>query len=112
MSLFISNAQASTGAAAAGGGTMQMLIMLAIFGLFFYFLIYRPQANRVKEHKSLMNAMAKGDEVLTQGGLVGKIVKISEDKDFIVISLNEQAEVTVQKSSVSAVLPKGTMKSL
>ena len=94
------------------GGTMQMLIMLAIFGLVFYFLIYRPQANRVKEHKSLMNAMAKGDEVLTQGGLVGKIVKISEDKDFIVISLNEQAEVTVQKSSVSAVLPKGTMKSL
>ena len=56
--------------------------------------------------------MAKGDEVLTQGGLVGKIVKISEEKDFIVISLNEQAEVTVQKASVSAVLPKGTMKSL
>ena len=56
--------------------------------------------------------MAKGDEVLTQGGLVGKIVKIAEDKDFIVISLNEQAEVTVQKSAVSAVLPKGTMKSL
>ncbi|MBH0026078.1 preprotein translocase subunit YajC [Pseudoalteromonas sp. SWN29] len=112
MSLFISNAQASTGAAAAGGGTMQMLIMLAIFGLVFYFLIYRPQAKRVKEHKSLMSMMAKGDEVLTQGGLVGKIVKISEEKDFIVISLNEQAEVTVQKSSVSAVLPKGTMKSL
>ncbi|MBH0056213.1 preprotein translocase subunit YajC [Pseudoalteromonas sp. SWXJZ94C] len=112
MSLFISNAHASAGAVGAGGGTMQMLIMLAIFGLVFYFLIYRPQANRVKEHKSLMNAMAKGDEVLTQGGLVGKIIKISEDKDFIVISLNEQAEVTVQKSSVSAVLPKGTMKSL
>jgi len=89
-----------------------MLIMLAFFGLVFYFLIYRPQAKRVKEHKGLMNAMAKGDEVLTQGGLVGKIVKIAEDKDFIVISLNEQAEVTVQKASVSAVLPKGTMKSL
>jgi preprotein translocase subunit YajC len=59
-----------------------------------------------------MSMMAKGDEVLTQGGLVGKIVKISEEKDFIVISLNEQAEVTVQKSAVSAVLPKGTMKSL
>ena len=111
MSLFISNAHASAGAPAAGG-TMQMLIMLAIFGLVFYFLIYRPQAKRVKEHKSLMSAMAKGDEVLTQGGLVGKIVKIAEDKDFIVISLNEQAEVTVQKSAVSAVLPKGTMKSL
>ena len=111
MSLFISNAHASAGTSAASGG-MEMLIMLAIFGLVFYFLIYRPQAKRVKEHKSLMSAMAKGDEVLTQGGLVGKIVKIAEDKDFIVISLNEQADVTVQKSAVSAVLPKGTMKSL
>lgn len=111
MSLFISNAHASAGTSAAGGG-MEMLIMLAIFGLVFYFLIYRPQAKRVKEHKSLMSAMAKGDEVLTQGGLVGKIVKIAEDKDFIVISLNEQADITVQKSAVSAVLPKGTMKSL
>ncbi|MGY8836357.1 MAG: preprotein translocase subunit YajC [Enterobacterales bacterium] len=111
MSLFISNAHAAAGQPTAGGG-WEMLIMLAIFGLVFYFLIYRPQAKRVKEHKSLMSMMAKGDEVLTQGGLVGKIVKISEEKDFIVISLNEQAEVTVQKSAVSAVLPKGTMKSL
>lgn len=111
MSLFMSNAHASVGAAPAGGG-YEMLIMLAIFGLVFYFLIYRPQAKRVKEHKALMNAMAKGDEVLTQGGMVGKITKISEDKDFIVIALNDQAEVTVQKSAVSAVLPKGTMKSL
>ncbi|MFK3859056.1 preprotein translocase subunit YajC [Pseudoalteromonas rhizosphaerae] len=111
MSLFISNAHASAAGAAPAGG-YEMLIMLAIFGLVFYFLIYRPQAKRVKEHKALMNAMAKGDEVLTQGGLVGKIAKISEDKDFIVISLNDQAEVTVQKSAVSAVLPKGTMKSL
>ena len=111
MSLFISNAHAAAGQPAASGG-WEMLIMLAIFGLVFYFLIYRPQAKRVKEHKSLMSAMAKGDEVLTQGGLVGKIVKITEDKDFIVISLNEQAEVTEQKSAVSAVLPKGTMKSL
>ena len=111
MSLFISNAHASAAGAAPAGG-YEMLIMLAIFGLVFYFLIYRPQAKRVKEHKALMNAMAKGDEVLTQGGLVGKIAKISDDKDFIVISLNDQAEVTVQKSAVSAVLPKGTMKSL
>ena len=106
----LSSASAA-GAAPAGGG-MEMLIMLGIFGLVFYFLIYRPQAKRVKEHKALMGAMAKGDEVLTQGGLVGKIAKIADDKDFIVISLNDQAEVTVQKSAVSAVLPKGTMKSL
>jgi len=111
MSLFISSAHASAGAPPAGGG-MQMLIMLGIFGLVFYFLIYRPQAKRVKEHKNLMSALAKGDEVLTAGGLVGKIVKVSDDKDFVVVALNDQANVTVQKGSISAVLPKGTMKAL
>ncbi|ASD68395.1 preprotein translocase subunit YajC [Pseudoalteromonas piscicida] len=112
MSFFISNAHASNAAAAPAGGGMEMLIMLGIFGLVFYFLIYRPQAKRVKEHKDLMGALGKGDEVLTQGGLVGKITKVADDKDFVVIALNDQTEVTVQKSAVSAVLPKGTMKSL
>ncbi|MEK0161391.1 preprotein translocase subunit YajC [Pseudoalteromonas piscicida] len=112
MSFFISNAHASNAAAAPTGGGMEMLIMLGIFGLVFYFLIYRPQAKRVKEHKDLMGALGKGDEVLTQGGLVGKITKVADDKDFVVIALNDQTEVTVQKSAVSAVLPKGTMKSL
>ena len=111
MSLFISSAHAGAGAPPEGGG-MQMLIMLGIFGLVFYFLIYRPQAKRVKEHKNLMSALAKGDEVLTAGGLVGKIVKVSDDKDFVVVALNDQANVTVQKGSISAVLPKGTMKAL
>lgn len=112
MSLFISNAHASAQPAAPAGGGMEMLIMLAIFALVFYFLIYRPQAKRVKDHKSLMSALAKGDEVLTAGGLVGKIAKVADDKDFVVIALNDSTEVTVQKGSVSAVLPKGTMKSL
>ncbi|ATC99486.1 preprotein translocase subunit YajC [Pseudoalteromonas spongiae] len=111
MSLFISSAHASADAPPVGSG-MEMLIMLGIFGLVFYFLIYRPQAKRVKEHKSLMSALAKGDEVLTAGGLVGKIVKVSDDKDFVVVALNDQANVTVQKGSISAVLPKGTMKAL
>ncbi|MFD2167831.1 preprotein translocase subunit YajC [Thalassotalea euphylliae] len=94
------------------GGGMEMLIMLAVFGLVFYFMIYRPQAKRVKEHKNLMSALSKGDEVLTQGGLVGKITKVSDEKDFVVISIAESTEVTVQKAAISAVLPKGTMKSL
>ena len=94
------------------GGGMEMLIMLAVFGLVFYFMIYRPQAKRVKEHKTLMSALSKGDEVLTQGGLVGKIAKVSDEKDFVVIAIAENTEVTVQKASISAVLPKGTMKSL
>lgn len=111
MSLFINQAYADTAAAPQGGG-FELIIMLAAFGLIFYFLIYRPQAKRVKEHRNLMSALGKGDEVLTQGGLVGRISKIAEDKDFIVIALNDTTEVTVQKSAVSAVLPKGTLKSL
>jgi len=111
MSLFINEAHAAAGPAPAGGG-MEMIIMLAVFGAVFYFMIYRPQAKRVKEHKSLMSALSKGDEVLTQGGIVGKIVKVSDEKDFMVISIAEGTEVTIQKSAVSAVLPKGTMKSL
>lgn len=111
MSLFISTAHAAETSAPAGGG-MEMIIMLAVFGLVFYFMIYRPQAKRVKDHKSLMSALSKGDEVLTQGGIVGKIVKVSDEKDFIVVSINEGNEVTVQKGAITAVLPKGTMKSL
>ena len=86
--------------------------MLAVFGLVFFFMIYRPQAKRVKEHKGLMSSLGKGDEVLTQGGIVGKIVKVSDEKDFIVVSISEGTEVTVQKNAINAVLPKGTMKSL
>jgi len=111
MSLFISTAHAAAAPAPAGGG-MEMIIMLAVFGLVFYFMIYRPQAKRVKDHKSLMSALSKGDEVLTQGGIVGKIVKVSDEKDFIVVSITEGTEVTVQKGAINAVLPKGTMKSL
>ncbi|QBG35437.1 preprotein translocase subunit YajC [Litorilituus sediminis] len=112
MSLLIGTAHAQAGAPAPAGGGMEMIIMLAVFGLVFYFMIYRPQAKRVKEHKSLMEALSKGDEVLTQGGIVGKIVKVSDEKDFIAISVAEGTEVTIQKAAISAVLPKGTMKNL
>jgi preprotein translocase subunit YajC len=59
-----------------------------------------------------LSGLAKGDEVLTNGGLVGRITKIAEDKDFVLIALNDSTEVTVQKAAVAAVLPKGTLKSL
>lgn len=75
-------------------------------------MIYRPQAKRVKEHKNLMAAMAKGDEVLTSGGLVGRITKIAEDNAYITIELNTNNEVVIKKDFVTAVLPKGTLKSL
>ncbi|WP_299073924.1 preprotein translocase subunit YajC [uncultured Paraglaciecola sp.] len=111
MSLFISNAYAQEAGGAAGGG-FEMLIMLGVFGLIFYFMLYRPQAKRVKDHKDLVTSLSKGDEVLTQGGMVGKIVKVTDEKDFIEIALNDSTNIVIQKSAVSAVLPKGTMKAI
>ncbi|WP_299264237.1 preprotein translocase subunit YajC [uncultured Psychrosphaera sp.] len=111
MSLFISNAYAEGGAPASAAGP-DMLIMLAIFGLIFYFMIYRPQAKRVKEQKNLISALAKGDEVLTAGGILGKLTKVSDDKDFVKLELADGVEISIQKASVSSVLPKGTIKSI
>jgi preprotein translocase subunit YajC len=112
MSLFISQAHAAAEGATQGQGGFEMLIMLVMFGAIFYFMIFRPQSKRAKEHKSLMASMGKGDEVLTSGGLVGKISKVSAEHDYVVITLNENNDVTIKKDYVTAVLPKGTLKSL
>ena len=111
MSLFISQAHAAAAPAPAGGG-MEMIIMLAVFGAVFYFMIYRPQAKRVKEHKSLMTSLAKGDEVLTQGGLLGRVSKINTENEYVQLELNENNVIAIKKSFISAVLPKGTIKSI
>lgn len=109
--MFIANAYAQQAGAPKGAG-FEMLIMLGIFGLIFYFMLYRPQAKRVKEHKQLTESLNKGDEVLMQGGLVGKITKVTAEKDFIEVSLTENTNVVVQKSAVASLLPKGTMKNI
>ncbi|ATG74695.1 preprotein translocase subunit YajC [Zobellella denitrificans] len=105
----ISKAYAQGGSA---GGGMEMIIMLVVFGLIFYFMIFRPQSKRVKEHKNLMSSLSKGDEVLTNGGLVGKIAKISAENDYVVLNLSEQTQVTIKKDFITAVLPKGSIQSL
>ncbi|RUO29128.1 preprotein translocase subunit YajC [Aliidiomarina sanyensis] len=110
MEFLIANAYAQQGGQE--GGTASLIIMLVLFGLIFYFLIYRPQAKRVKEHKTLVSSLQKGDEVLVQGGLVGRISKVTDDNDFMVIALTDNVEVTVQKAAVAAILPKGTIKTL
>ncbi len=110
MSLFISQAMADTGAPAGGG--FEMFFMLAIFAVIFYFMIYRPQAKRAKEHKNLMASLSKGDEVLTAGGIVAKINKISDDNDYVLLSLDENTQITIKKDYISAVLPKGSIQSL
>ena len=93
------------------GSPMSMLFIFIIFGLIFYFMIYRPQAKRNKEHKKLMSELTKGTEVLTAGGIIGKITKVPEN-DSIVIALNDSTEVTINRNYIAAVLPKGTIKTL
>ncbi len=109
--MFISQAHAAAEGGPLGGG-FEMIIMLGMFAVIFYFMIYRPQSKRVKEHKNLMSSMSKGDEVLTSGGLVGKITKITEDNDYISVELNVNNEIVIKKDFITAVLPKGTLKSL
>ncbi|MCL4167318.1 UNVERIFIED_CONTAM: hypothetical protein GTU68_030964 [Idotea baltica] len=84
-----------------------MLIMIGIFFAIMYFMIIRPQQKRTKEHKSLMDSLAKGDEVVTNGGLMGKIKSVGDD--IIRIELAENVVIKVQKHAISGVLPKGTL---
>jgi preprotein translocase subunit YajC len=109
MSFFISDAWAE-GAAAAGqsqGGLLGMLPLLLIFVLF-YFMLIRPQAKRAKEHKNMVAALAKGDEVVTNGGLLGRVIEVGES--FVTLNIAEGVEVKVQKQAVSTLVPKGTLK--
>ena len=94
------------------GSPMSMLFIFIIFGLIFYFMIYRPQAKRNKEHKKLMSELPKGTEVLTAGGIIGKITKVPEKGDVIVIALNDKTEITINRNYIAAVLPKGTIETL
>ena len=94
------------------GSPMSMLFIFIIFGLIFYFMIYRPQAKRNKEHKKVMSELTKGTEVLTAGGIIGKITKVPEKGDVIVIALNDKTEITINRNYIAAVLPKGTIETL
>lgn len=111
MSLFISQAHAAAeGAPAESGGSF--IFMMVVFAAVFYFMIYRPQARRNKEQKNLMESLAKNDEVLTSGGLIGRISKISAENDYVQVELNENNTIVLKKDYITAVLPKGTLKSI
>ena len=111
MSLFISPAYAE-GAAGAPGGGAAMFDWLLIIGMMvlFYFFLIRPQNKRAKEHRELVSALAKGDEVVTAGGMLGKVTKVTDE--YVVIEIAANMEIKVQKHSVQATLPKGTIKSI
>lgn len=106
--LFIGNAYAQD-AAAQGGSVMSFLPLFALI-IIFYFLILRPQQKRSKEQKSMIEALQKGDEVVTVGGELGRVVKIGEN--YLDLEIAENVTVHIQKSAVQNVLPKGTIKSI
>jgi preprotein translocase subunit YajC len=102
----------SAWAQAAGGAQpnafMQLLPLILIF-VVFYFLLIRPQAKRAKEHKAMVAALAVGDEVVTAGGILGKVTVAGEQ--FLTVELAEGVQVKIQRHTVTSVLPKGTLKS-
>ena len=109
--MFISNAYAQA-AAGAGGLESSLTSFLPIILMFvvLYFLMIRPQMKRQKEQKSMMEALAKGDEVVTVGGMLGRITKVADG--YVTLEIATGTEVVVQKPSIGLVLPKGTLKSL
>jgi preprotein translocase subunit YajC len=108
--LFPSMAFAADAPAGPGGGAIGQLIFFGGFVLIFYFLMWRPQSKRTKEHRDLLSGLNKGDEVMVSGGLLGKIVRIKDD--YLAIEISEGVEVKVQKAAVTAALPKGTLKDI
>jgi preprotein translocase subunit YajC len=111
MSFFISDAIAAapTTHAAQTDSTFSLIMIVAIFVLF-YFMLIRPQNKRAKEHREMIGKLKKGDEIVTSGGILGKVV--SMDEQYIKLALAEGVEVKLQRSAVSTILPKGTLKSL
>jgi preprotein translocase subunit YajC len=109
MNFLISDAMADGVIPAQGGGDlMQMLIMMGVFFAAMYFMIIRPQQKRAKEHKQLLDALSKGTEVVTGGGILGKVTNLSEN--YVELSIADNVTIKVQKQAIASVLPKGTMK--
>lgn len=107
MDFFISNAFAEAGAK--GSGTdFSGIIMIVVLGIAMYLLMIRPQQKKQKEHKKLMENLTKGDEIISSGGILGKIKSVGEN--FVTVDLGSEQEIKLQRQAISTVLPKGTIK--
>lgn len=107
--MLISPAYAQAAGSSPGGDLMAFLPMVAIF-VVFYFLLIRPQQKRSKETKTMLAALQKGDEIVTAGGIVGKVTKLTDAYATVEVAAN--VEMTVQRSAIALMLPKGTIKTL
>lgn len=108
LEFFIDNAHAQS--ASPQGGGSSFLIMMVIFFVIFYFMLMRPQMKQAKEHKKLIENLGKGDEVVTSGGMLGKVTEVGEN--FIVLEIAPETKVKLQKNSITALMPKGTIKGM
>ena len=106
--LLISDAQAQA-AAAPGGGGMGQILILVVFVVVFYFLLIRPQQKRAKEHQAMLAKLGVGDEVVTGGGIVGRIHEISDT--FVTLEIADNVRIKVQRGQITSLVPKGTYKS-
>ncbi|MEN8108031.1 MAG: preprotein translocase subunit YajC [Pseudomonadota bacterium] len=107
MSFFISDAWAQAAPAGQSDPLMSFLPLIFIF-VVFYFLLIRPQSKKAKEHRELVKALAKGDEVVTNGGMLGRITGVSES--FVELEVAEGMKVKIQRQAVAQLMPKGTIK--
>ncbi len=107
--MLISSAYAQA-PAGAPGGDMSFLVMMVLMFVVLYFFMIRPQMKRQKEQRKMIDELQKGDEVVTAGGIVGRITKMSET--YLTLEIANNTEIVVQRMAVSLLLPKGTLKSL
>lgn len=108
--MFIGQAWAQGAGASAPGADLLSLAPIVLMFVVLYFLMIRPQMKRQKEHRAMVEALQKGDEVVTTGGVVGRVAKVEEN--YIALQVAQDVEITVQRPAVQVVLPKGTLKSL
>jgi preprotein translocase subunit YajC len=109
MSFFISDAMAQGAAQPSAGEGLLGLVPLLVIFVIFYFLLIRPQVKRAKEHKKLVESVNKGDEIVTSGGILGKVTDV--DDNFIGLEIADGMVIRVQRHAVTSLVPKGTIKS-
>lgn len=112
VTLLAASAPALAEDAAAQQNPIMTIVMLVGFVAIFYFMLWRPQSKRAKEHKNLMGGLKKGDEVRTAGGILGRVTKVSEENAYVTLEVSDNFEIKFEKSSIAATLPKGTLKSI
>jgi preprotein translocase subunit YajC len=108
MNSLIPDAMAQAAGGAAAGGGLTPFIMMAVFVVIFYFLLIRPQQKKQKEHQAMLGKLAAGDEIVTAGGILGRIIEVGDN--FITLEIADNVRIKVQRFQVTSLVPKGTLK--